>query len=92
MREVKLLVVRFQTGRTCVGGPLRQEVRGEWFVRGCACTVICYHIERDLSCAVHGDDFTFCGEEEDFDWIAEKMQEWFEIEVRAVLGPDDKDD
>ena len=34
------------------------------FVRGDACAVIFYHPERDLSCAVHGDDFTFCGEEE----------------------------
>ena len=27
------------------------------FVRGCACAVIFYHAERDLPCAVHGDDF-----------------------------------
>ena len=62
------------------------------FVRGDACAVIFYHPERDLSCAVHGDDFTFCGEEADLQWITEKMSEWFEIKVRATLGPDEGDD
>ena len=48
--------------------------------------------ERDLSCAVHGDDFTFCGCEEDLIWIQRMMKSWFEIKVRAILGPDEKDD
>ena len=38
------------------------------------------------------DDFTFCGEGDDLDWITVKMKEWFEIKVRAVLGPEEKDD
>jgi hypothetical protein len=41
---------------------------------------------------VHGDDFTFCGLENDLDWITELIKTWFEIKVRATLGPDDEDD
>ncbi len=29
--------------------------------RGMGCGVVFYHSGRDLSCVVHGDDFTFCG-------------------------------
>ena len=60
--------------------------------RGEACADTFYHSDRDLSCAVHGDDFTFCGKEEDLLWVTGKMDEWFEIKVRATLGPDEKDD
>ena len=62
------------------------------FERGKVGSVIFYHKEGDLSCAVHGDDFTFCGEDEDLDWITDKMTEWFEIKVRARLGPEAGDD
>ena len=53
--------------------------------------VLC-HKERDVSMAVHGDDFTLTGLEEDSFWIRDLMKSWFEIKVRAVLGPDSKDD
>ena len=36
----------------------------------------------------HGDDFTIVGEEEELHWISEKMKTWFEIKVRALMGPD----
>ena len=42
--------------------------------------------------AVHGDDFTFCGTDEDLDWIQGLMTSWFEVKIRARLGPDDEDD
>ena len=45
------------------------------FVKGDVCAVIVYNPSRDMPCAVHGDDFTFCGEEEDPDWTTEKMGE-----------------
>ena len=41
---------------------------------------------------VHGDDFSFCGLKEDLDWVRGKMEGWFEIKVRAILGPDEADD
>ena len=62
------------------------------FMRGISCGVIFYHRGRDVSLAVHGDDFTFCGSEEDLWWIRDLMKSWFEIKVRAVLGPEPHDD
>ena len=39
------------------------------FVRGESGGVVVYHPEKDLSLSVHGDDFTFCGMEQDLFWI-----------------------
>ena len=64
---------------------------GVGFERGRSCGVVFYHPGRDLSLAVHGDDFTFCGLEEDLVWIRGLMGSWFEIKLRGVLGPDPGD-
>jgi hypothetical protein len=48
--------------------------------------VVFYHEERALSLAVHGDDFTFCGYEEDLFRIRDLMASWFEIKVRGIFG------
>ena len=65
---------------------------GAGFKRGEACGVVFYNKERDISMAVHGDDFTVCGIEEDLLWIQGLMKSWFEIKVRAMLGHEEKDD
>ena len=62
------------------------------FEKAVGCGVVLYHVGRDVSLAVHGDDFTFCGLEEDLVWMRDLMTEWFEIKVRAFLGPDAGDD
>ena len=62
------------------------------FVRGIGTSVAFQHPERDLACAVHGDDFTFSGEDKDLDWAESLMKSWFEVVVRARLGPEEKDD
>ena len=62
------------------------------FLRWGSCGVVFYHPQRDLACVVHGDDFTFCGYEDDFHWARQGMASWFEIKVRAILGEEDKDD
>jgi hypothetical protein len=41
---------------------------------------------------VHGDDFTFSGMDGDLSWIEGLMKQWFEVKVRARLGPDVSDD
>ena len=51
-----------------------------------SCGVVFYHKERDISMAVHGDDFTLTGLEEDLFWMRDLMKSWFEIKVRAMLG------
>eukprot|EP00973_Karenia_brevis_P002126 288127-Karenia_brevis.AAC.1 len=48
------------------------------FSRGISCGVVFYNKKRDLSLVVHGDDFTFCGIEEDLIWIKGLMKKWFE--------------
>ena len=67
-------------------------LEGVGFARGDSCGVVFYHVERDLSVAVHGDDFTFCGLEEDLLWVRDLMASWFDIKIRAMLGIDEKDD
>ena len=61
-------------------------------MRGQASPVVFWNEERDISVVVHGDDFTFEGEDEDLKWILEKMKEWFELTVRGILGPEVGDD
>lgn len=41
---------------------------------------------------VHGDDFTFVGTDMDLDWIEKEVKKWFEVKVRARLGPGANDD
>ena len=62
------------------------------FVRGVATPVSFYNKDRDISLVVHGDDFTFVGEASSLDWIEKLMKQWFEVKVRARLGPDIGDD
>ena len=68
------------------------RLEAEGFKRGDACGVVFHHAEKDVTIVCHGDDFTIVGEEWDLEWIRGKMSEWFELKVRAVLGPDAKDD
>ena len=69
-----------------------EKMESVGFTRGTHSPVVFYHEGKDLSCVVHGDDFTFEGEAEDLKWIAEKMKEWFEVKVRGLLGPEEDDD
>eukprot|EP00973_Karenia_brevis_P056596 7873009-Karenia_brevis.AAC.1 len=62
------------------------------FSSGVSCGVVFYHPQRDLSLVAHCNDFTFCGLDEDLRWIRGLTESWIEIKVRAVLGPEEKDD
>ena len=42
-----------------------EKLIGEGFVRGQASPVVFWNEEKDISVVVHGDDFTFEGEDED---------------------------
>eukprot|EP00973_Karenia_brevis_P038977 5381039-Karenia_brevis.AAC.1 len=69
-----------------------EKLEGVGFVRGVSCGVVFYNRERDVSLAAHGDDLTCCGCQEDLLWIRDLMMTWFEIKVRAILGPEEHDD
>ena len=41
---------------------------------------------------VHGDDFTFIGEDASLRWVEDMMSQRYEVKVCARLGPGDQDD
>ena len=67
--EIELLVIWVQTSSCSMGAIVCLKVGRSGFVRGLSCGVVFYHEGRDISLAVHGDDFTFCGGEMDLLWI-----------------------
>jgi hypothetical protein len=62
------------------------------FVRGRASPVSFYDSKSDVSCLVHGDDFTFVGEPDALSFVEGKMKEWYELKVKARLGDGPEDD
>ena len=55
-------------------------------VKGKASPVLFFNKETGLMCVVHGDDFTFLGEECDLINIKAKMEEWYEVTDRGMIG------
>jgi hypothetical protein len=62
------------------------------FQRGRASPVSFYDSRSDVSCLVHGDDFTFVGEKAALEVVEIKMKEWYELKVKARLGDEPGDD
>ena len=60
---------------------------GLGFTQGLSSPCIFHHKSRNMTCVVHGDDFTTLGEENELQWLASKFKEKFKIKVRGVLGP-----
>ena len=50
-----------------------------------------FHRARKMSVVVHGDDFTFLGDDVALDWCTTIMQEEYAIKNRGRLGPDKHD-
>ena len=48
--------------------------------------------EDDVCCVVHGDDFTFEGPPKALEEVTASLKEVWLIKVRAMLGPEAKDD
>jgi len=48
-----------------------------------------HHPQREISCTVHGDDFTSAGREEDLKWLDRQLQKKFEIKTE-FLGPNEE--
>jgi len=68
------------------------KLEHEGYRQGRSVPTVFRHEEKNLSGAVHGDDFTFLGFEEDLLDLVELLKSWFELKVTGILGPDDKDD
>ena len=59
---------------------------------GKAAPTVFYNKETDGRCVVHGDDFTFLVPEGEVRRMTSLMSEWYEINVRGVLGGEQGDD
>ena len=62
------------------------------FKTGVASPCCFYREQDDVSCVVHGDDFTFEGSPEALLGISEALKKVWLVKVRAMLGPEPGDD
>ena len=62
------------------------------FSRGTASPCCFHHHERDVSIVVHGDDLTALVEGIDLDWYEDALANFFELKLRARVGPEAEDD
>jgi len=62
------------------------------FVRGKYSAVVFVNKETGVRCVVHGDDFTFTGSKGELMVVKRKMEEWWVIKLRGILGGEEGDD
>ena len=61
------------------------------FDQGKSSPCVFFHRTRKISLVVHGDDFTFLGDDSALDWCTTIMQEEYDIKLRGRLGPEKHD-
>ena len=69
-----------------------KNLEGIGFVRGKAAPTVFRNEKSGTMAFVHGDDFVFLGAEEDLRRVREEMAGWYQIKVKAVMGPGKGDD
>ena len=62
------------------------------FKRGKSSPCVFWNPTTGVRCVVHGDDFTFAGNEEELKKCTKMMENEYVVKVRGLLGPDAKDD
>ena len=62
------------------------------FEKGIVAPTVFFWKSKGVRCVVHGDDFTFTGKREDLLAIKSKMEESYELKMRALLGDEPGDD
>jgi hypothetical protein len=67
-------------------------LEAEGYRRGKSVPTVFFNEKKGMSGAVHGDDFTFLGYDEDLDDLEALLKSWFELTVRGRLGPGENDD
>ena len=74
-------------------GSIWEHVYGEALVsmdftqgRASPCCFFFYHDKHQLSCVVHGDDFTCLGADASLDIVEKQIQEHFEVKLKGRLG------
>ena len=68
-----------------------EVLKNHGFVRLRCVPVVFVHPERDMTAAVHGDDFVFEGLDEDLDYILKVLEANYELKNRGRLGSGAKD-
>jgi len=68
------------------------KLANEGYIQGSSVPTVFRHEGMQIGGAVHGDDFTFLGYEEDLHKLIQLLKSWFELKVRAILGPEESDD
>ena len=61
------------------------------FTQGLSSPCVFFHEGRKVSVVVHGDDFTFLGDETALNWCTTITQEAYKVKIRGRLGPDKHD-
>ena len=69
-----------------------EKLASKGFQQGRSVPTVFFHEQSGMSGAVHGDDFTFLGFDEDLDMLEKSMKGWFDLKVRGRMGPDEGDD
>ena len=72
----------------------KKRMRDTWSsVDSCKVRIlhVFFHADEGISVVVHGDDFTFLGDDAALDWCTMAMQEEYDVKVRGRLGPDKHD-
>ena len=62
------------------------------FEKGIVAPTVFFWKSRGVRCVAHGDDSTFTGKREDLLTIKSKMEESYELKMRALLGDEAGDD
>ena len=64
----------------------------EGFVKGRSAPTTFFNKNTGCRVVVHGDDFTALGYDIDLKELANKMKQWYDLKVRAMLGDEQGDD
>ena len=68
------------------------HLMGHGFIRGKSSPCVFWNPNTGVRCVVHGDDFTFAGNDEELNKCSTMMRDEYDIKVRGKLGPDKSDD
>ena len=61
------------------------------FQQGNACPNLFAHLERKITCSVHGGGFTSCGPKDSLDWLEDVISKEYEITIAPRMGPGPSD-
>ena len=72
--------------------PYAAKMKEAGFERGRAAPTTFAGMATGVRVVVWGDDFTFLGRDRHLQDMADNMGQWYQIKVRAVMGPGSDDD